>query len=117
VEPKDCRISWVCPLFQGPSLCRVSGVELAWSGVTVERHLVGAGEHTGADLNRHFIVPWDVHPYRGERSELCGRRFAPYGKNPGVLSLVPSGVHPAHRGTSQTLDPVFVKRTSFGLKI
>jgi len=69
VEPKDCRISWVCPLFQGPSLCRVSSVELAWSGVTVERHLVGAGEHTGADLNRHFIVLWDVHPYRGERPD------------------------------------------------
>ena len=57
---------------------------------------MGAGEHTGADLNRHFIVLWDVHPYPGERSELYGRRFAPYVKNPGVLSLVPSGVQPAH---------------------
>lgn len=115
MEPKNgCKSSEISPLFNGSSLRQVSSVELGWSGLTLERRLVDAAEHSEAAIDRHYIILWDTHMYSGERADRRGR-FAPYSKNPGMLSLCPSGILPAHRGFTKTeamvcaLDPVFVK--------
>jgi AraC family transcriptional regulator len=116
VDPRDSsfKISETCPLFPGSSLCRLSSVALGWSVVSLARHRVAATEHPGTDLDRHFIILWDVSSYRGERAEQRGHRFGPYLKHPGMLSLVPTGIHPAHVGFTETeavvcsLDPAFL---------
>jgi AraC family transcriptional regulator len=114
VEPNDgCKGSEISPLFNGSSARQVSSVELGWSGFTLERRRVDAAEHSEAAIARHYIILWDAHLYRGERADVRGR-FAPYSKTPGMLSLCPSGILPAHRGFTETeavicaLDPVFV---------
>ena len=114
MEAKDCRnISEIGPLYKGSSLCQLSSYGLGWNGFAVERHGIVPGEHPEADLDRHSIILWDAHVYRGERAERRGG-FAPFSKSPSTLSLHPSGIFPAHRGFTKAeavvcvLDPAFV---------
>lgn len=98
-QSKQNRSSEIEKFVRGSILRGRSSIDLQWSGFTIERHRLPAGERPEKHSDHHFIVLWDIPTCNGERAEKG--RFVPYVRRPGAISMFTSGVIGAVRNFNE----------------